>query len=151
MIHMLNFRPIRSHWRAFHCASNSDAANSIQCRSPFPITELEAQKIRRSIQTSGCVSDSISAGARKHDFHYQKITALRQGHWDQDLTSTSLTSLLSNSRHVIARGSVPLCWRSFLLWRTLYEMISKKCILALLLTCKNWEWGWWRTSNWPLL
>lgn len=48
---------------------------------PFPIIELdEVQKIWKSIQTSACVSDSISAGARKHDFHYQKITALHQEH-----------------------------------------------------------------------
>lgn len=111
----------------------------------FPITELnEAPEIWKSIQISAYVSYSMSAGARKHDFHYQ-ITALYQEHWrDQDLTSISLSSLLSTSGHFVARM---LCWHSLLLWSTLYEMISKKCI-SLLLTCKNW--GWWRTSNWPL-
>lgn len=83
----------------------------------FPITKLdEVQEIWKSIQTSACVSDSISAGARKHDFHYQKITqdSIRNTKMGTLLLSLLLAcwATLGTSLHF------PLCWHSVLLWST---------------------------------
>lgn len=96
-------------------------------RTPWSSRNLEKYPI-----LSMCIWFNLS-WVQKTRFSITRGLPLHQQHWDQDLTSISLASLLSNSGHFFAWGSVSLCWHSCLLWSTLYEMISK-CTLSLLRT-----------------